>query len=589
MKKISVNKNIIWSSAFVNELAANGVKVACISPGSRNTPLTLAFASDKRIKKYVSIDERSSAFFALGLAKVKNEPIVLVTTSGTATAELYPAIIEAYKQRIPLIVCTADRPPGFLERGANQTINQQNIYANHIRFFKDLGMPKINCEEIRNVRKTARESVYVSLYKNPGPVHLNFPFDKPFEPDAFTNVISKSLYDIAGSKEPIAFKKSKRQKEPIFNKKLFDNLSDTLNKTEKGIIIVGPENYRDDFAKKVVRLAEKLNYPILADGVSQLRFNVNSNKNLISNFDAFLRSVKFSAEHKPDIILHFGRTVTSKGLEDYLTKIKCQKYLINEFGDIFDPTNNTTASFNYLPSLFCEEIINRINKKPVKSEWLNSFKRADKITEGIKDKLISNANFPVESRIINEVIDLIPPKSNIMLSNSMPIRDFDYFASGTYKKITVYNNRGASGVDGIISTAMGIAEKSKKNTFLLTGDIAFYYDLNGLLLSKNKSIRLTVILINNNGGGIFRVLPISKYKNVFEKYFLTSHYLNFGKIIKGYGVKYTLIKSWNHFRKSFISAAENKNLQVLEIKTDSAQSFKIREQFWRKVRQAFDN
>ncbi len=586
MKKISVNKNIVWTTAFVNELAANGVKSACITPGSRNTPLIFAFATNKKIKKIVSIDERSSAFLALGLAKVKNEPVAIVTTSGTATAELYPAIIEAYKQRIPLVVCTADRPPGFLERGANQAINQQNLYANHIRFFKDMGMPQLNIEKIKNVRKTARKSLHISLYKNPGPVHLNFPFDKPFEPDAYTNQISYSLFEIANNTKSINVYRTKRQKKQIRNKKVFRNLLEKLNKTEKGIIIVGPENYRDDFNKKVVLLSEKLNYPILADGASQLRFNAHSKKNIISNYDAIFRSEEFSKKHKPDIILHFGRTVTSKGLENYLTNIKCQKYLINEFGDIFDPTNNTTDSFRYLPSLFCDEINNEINKKRTGSDWLKIFIKADKATEIIKDKIISRAKFKNECRIISEIINLIPERSNIMLSNSMPIRDFDYFASNTNKKVTVYNNRGSSGVDGIISTAIGITERSKKPTVLLTGDIAFYYDLNGLLLSKKISVPLTIVLINNNGGGIFRVLPISEYKNVFEKYFLTCHNLNFSDIIKGFGVKHTLVKNWNHFRKSFNTAIKNKTTHVIELRTDSKHSLKIRKQYWDKVRQA---
>ena len=586
MKNISVNKNIAWSTALVKELAANGVRFACISPGSRNTPLTIAFASNKKIKKYVSIDERSSGFFALGLAKVKKEPVVIVTTSGTATAELYPAIIEAYKQRLPLVVCTADRPPGFLERGANQTINQQNLYENHIRFFKDMGIPKLTVNKIKNLRKTVKVGVDISLYQNPGPVHFNFPFDKPFEPDNFTDKIDPSFKNVFQNKNSVSSFSIKPTKDFTYSKKLFKNLISDINKFEKGIIIVGPENYKDDFHKKVVQLAGKLNYPILADGASQLRFTANSKKNLIANYDAFLRSPKFYRKHKPDIILHFGKTVTSKSLEDYLADIKCQKYLINEYGDIFDSSNNTTASFKFLPSVFCNELIKKLVKKQNKHDWLDLFLNADSITNVIKNKIITEAAFPTESRIITEVINLIPEHSNIMLSNSMPIRDFDYFAPNTNKKITVFNNRGASGVDGIISTAAGIAERSKKTTVLLTGDIAFYYDINGLLIAKNTSAPLIIILINNNGGGIFRVLPISKYKNVFAKYFLASHNLNFFALTKGFSGKHTIIKNWEHFKSSFKTATKRHNLQVLEIKTDSIQSFNVRKQFWSKVRQS---
>lgn len=585
MKKLEVNKNIIWSTAFVNELAANGVKFACISPGSRNTPLTFAFDSNKKIKKHVFIDERSSAFFALGLAKVKNEPVAIVTTSGTATAEIYPAIIEAYKQRIPLIICTADRPPGYFERGANQSINQQNIYKNHIRAFYDFGMPFLSEKKLKFLRKKSFEILNISTKINPGPVHFNFPFDKPFEPDSFTNEISKTLLDIAISRNSKNIFNPKAEK---INSTLLKKITNDINKYDKGIIIVGPEYYRKDFAKNIIKLSEKLNFPILADGTSQLRFNTKSHKNIICNYDAFLRNPKLINKFKPEIILHFGKIVTSKGLEDFLPILKCKIYLINEFGDLFYPSDNSTALLKMFPSTFCKEIISKIEKKK-NSDWLSLFINADNISSDIKNKIINPSKFPSESRVINEILKLIPDNSNVMLSNSLPVRDFDNFASNNFKRLTIFNNRGASGVDGIVSTSMGIASRSRKPTVLLIGDIAFYYDLNGLLNEHKNSIPLTIVLINNSGGGIFNFLPVKKYKPIFKKYFLTPHRLNFKEIVKGFGIKHTIINNWKHFNTAFNSSVKSGKVQVLELKTDSEESFKLKKLYLTKVRQAFEN
>lgn len=580
---MKINRNILWSETFVNELFLSGVKYACISPGSRNTPLTFAFANHKKIKSFVHIDERSCAFFALGLAKSSGTPAVIVSTSGTAAAEFYPAIIEAYQQRIPLIVCTADRPPELLDRGANQTINQINLYKNHIRWFIDAGLPEAIPEKIKFIKSAAKKSVYKSLVESKGPVHLNFPFKKPFEPDAFTDEVEKDLIDLSKSSFIENNFHAKKEKN-ISSQKWFNEILNFLKKFEKGLIIAGPENYDPHFHKNCKILAEKLGYPILADGASQLRFGKHNKENILSNFEGILRSAPFSNNYQPEIILQFGRTVTSKALENYLKKCNSIRFMINEFGDWFDPANKATAAIACKPFLFCEKMLEAINNKiNRKSEWLKNFVCAESISAKIKRETIYKAKFPNESRIIKEILDVIPENSNIMISNSMPIRDFDYFAYKTEKDIAVYNNRGASGIDGIISTALGVSAESKKTTVLLTGDLAFYYDLNGLLAAKKYSLPLIVVLINNNGGGIFEVLPISKYKNIFKEYFITPHSLEFSNFVKAYNGKYKLIKNWGNFKNSFKQALTNKTFSVLEIKTDASKSLNQRENYWKEV------
>lgn len=584
--KIKINRNSLWTETFVRELSALGVKYACISPGSRNTPLTLAFAQNKQIKSFVHIDERSGAFFALGLAKGSSTPVALVCTSGTAVAEFYPAIIEAYQQRIPLIICTADRPPELIDVGANQTINQNNIYRNHIRWFFDVGLPEPIARRIKHIKSIARRAYSESFLISRGPVHLNFPFRKPFEPESYTDEISEDIIRLAeyvnGNKKDLF----KEDEQDFHSSKWFLEILSHLKKEEKGIIVAGPENYNSSFHNTVYELSEYLGYPILADGASQLRFGNGNKVNVISNYEAFLRSEFFTKEHSPKVILQFGRTVTSKALDEYLEKQSAVRFMINDFGDWFDPSNKAAAALACKPYIFCLKMIEEIRKSssPRKdSKWLNDFISADISSRKVKRKIIESSSFPNESRVIKEILNAVPQNVQIMISNSMPIRDFDYFASKCEKEITVFNNRGASGIDGITSTALGIASSSETPTLLLTGDLSFYYDINGILAAKKYKIPLTVVLINNNGGGIFEVLPISDYGNIFNQYFIAPHDLDFAPIIKAFGGKYHLAKSWESFSEKLKSSFNQNSFSVLEVRTDAKKSLAVRKKYWLKV------
>ncbi len=584
--KIKINRNILWAETFVNELAALGIKYVSISPGSRNTPLTLAFAANRKIKSYINIDERSSGFFALGLAKASSAPVAVVCTSGTATAELYPAIVEAYQQRVPLIICTADRPPELLNKGANQTINQNNIYKNHIRWFKNLGLPEPTKEKLYAIKQAAFDAVFISTVHARGPVHLNFPFKKPFEPKYATDIVQEEILSASIKINKHANIHPCQKKEDRKTLKQIEKIYSLVRKNEKGLIIVGPDNYNPKFLKNCQILSSKLNYPLLADGASQVRFGRHNKKNVITNFDAFLRSEEFVSENMPDVIIQFGRTITSKGLDTFLNCCNAARFMINEFGDWFDPSDKANASLPYLPYLFCEELNKKLEEERFKrnsTSWLSVYLEAERIAEELKKTIIGKSSFPNECRIVSEIIDAVPDKCQIMLSNSMPIRDFDYFAQNINKEVVVYNNRGASGIDGITSTALGIAEASKKPSMLLIGDLAFYYDMNGLLAAMRYNIPLVIILLNNNGGGIFEILPISQYGEVFKKYFVSPHHLNFSNFIKGYGGTHIKIKGWKHFRSALAKAYERNNFTVLEIKTNSTNSLKLRKRFWSEV------
>jgi len=573
---IKINKNILWSTIFFEQLATLGVKHVCISPGSRSTPLTLAAVYNKKLICLKIIDERSSAFFASGIARTTGKPVVLICTSGTATAEYYPAIIEAYQQRIPLIVCTADRPPELVNKGANQTINQKNLYANHIRFFADAGLPDISKKKLQTIQKIAVQSFEVAALNNKGPVHINFPFEKPFEPGTYTDTI------------PLYFKLQYTRKKELtqtarVKTKRVESLVKIIAKAKRGLIIVGPDEYNPKFPQLINAVANKTGFPIFADGASQLRFGKTSKNKVITNYDALLRSEYFLKDFSPDLILHFGRTITSKGLELFLEKTSAPKYFINEFGDWFDPIGSAKNVLAIKPFLFCQQLLasDALSKPTVENKlWLRFLTTADLHTEKIKKQTLKIPSFPNELSIVNLLLDSLPQKSNVMLSNSLPVRDFDFFASTSDKEITVFHNRGASGIDGILSTALGIASVSKKPTILITGDLAFYYDLTSLLTAKQYSIPLIIILVNNNGGGIFQFLPISKYENVFEQYFTMPYSLSFKNFVKEFGGNYSLINKQSAFEKHLSAALLEKYFSVLEIKTDAKTSLALRKKYW---------
>ena len=582
MNRIPVNRNFIWTEIFVNQLVSLGVKYACISPGSRSTPLTISFSKQKKIKCFIHIDERVSGFFALGLAKATHTPVAVVTTSGTATAELYPAIIEAYQQRIPLIICTADRPPEMINTGANQTIIQWNLYKNHIRWFKNVGIPYLTERKFSYLKKITDKAFKISSHLNKGPVHLNFPFRKPLEPDTFTNEIDEELFNETHKPISISSKSIKQMELRKKSNKIVESISEKIVERQNGLIIAGPLEYNPVLISRIKLLSKISGYPILADGISQLRFNnKKSDKNICVNYDTFLRSEEFRKNHNPEVIIQFGRTPTSTILEEYLEYSDPKRLIINEFGDLFDPTGKTRRAIQFDPVLFCELLIEKLKASDLNTEkvgWQKGFQKADSLTEEIKNQQLRKLGLKYEPKIISELLNILPNHSNLMIGNSLPVRDFDWFCGKIDINIKTFYNRGASGVDGITSTALGIASKLNP-VILLTGDLSFLHDLNALMAAKKLRIPLVVVVINNNGGGIFNALPIASNKKVFKDFFITPHNLNIGKIVKSFGLNHYLIKNKTDFQNKLNETLKKKSFAVLEIKTDAIISNSFRKKF----------
>ncbi|MFH0733269.1 MAG: 2-succinyl-5-enolpyruvyl-6-hydroxy-3-cyclohexene-1-carboxylic-acid synthase [bacterium] len=567
--KIDININYLISSVFIKRLQALGVKHALISPGSRNTPLVCVLAECTEITKTVIIDERSSSFFALGTAKVSNTPVLIVTTSGTAVAELYPAIVEAYQNRIPLIICTADRPAELLDCGANQTINQDNIFANHIRMYYNIKQFNTTEESLNKLLDITEEVYLIATRFDSGPVHINFPFDKPLEPESFTTNINSDVFEKINESvnKPITDFSNNYN---LVSKKI-TNVAEKLKSLRKGIIIVGPGNYSTEFFDQCLLFAKMFNFPIFADALSSFRFYKSSNKFLLNNYPIFLANELIFEKLQAEIIIQFGKTPTAKYLLEYFGKSNAYKILINTFGGLFDPSKSADLILGIDELKFLKTLLSDLNEFDLSpnSTWFDLIKGLDDIAETVKSKTIIDADFPFEGKIVLEVLKNVPQNSNLVLANSMPPRDLDYYAGSVDNNVTVYCNRGASGIDGNTATAAGIAANCLQNTYFITGDLSFLHDIGSLFVLKQQDIRLCVVLINNNGGGIFNMLPISKNENVFEKYFLTPHNLSFKEIVKGFGGNYCIINSWEHLKTELAKFEISTGYTILEIQTNS--------------------
>ena len=576
--KIPVNNNFLFTSVFVETLVKLGVKNVCISPGSRNTPLSLAFAENKKIKKTIILDERSSAFFALGIALRTKTPVAVVTTSGSAVAELYPAITEAFNSRVPLLILTADRPPELHGKGANQTINQESIFDKNILASFNAGLPKTDKTSLQKLLALALKAYSLSLE---GPVHVNFPLRKPLEPwstNAF--VEEKTLKSISNFTPKNRDTTKARTQIPVA-------IINEIEKAQNILIFSGGGTFDQTFNNAISRLALKIGAPVIVDAYSPLKFRGSGRNNFLFNTAGLLHSQNFKDVLKPDLILHFGNAPTSSTVLNYFEELNTPKILINPYGDVKDPSGKYSSLLKIDPVIFCNGLLEKAGKK--NSERVKLLKSFDKKAENYKEDFLAKLNITHEPKLIFETIKLLPDNVNLFVSNSMPVRDLDYFAPASSKRITLFTNRGVSGIDGITSTTTGIAYSSKKPTFLFTGDLAFLHDLNALQTIVKYNIDLTIIISDNNGGGIFRLLPVAKSKKHFEDIFITPHNLDLSKIAKAFGAKYFSPKTLSAFEKAIITARSENGLKIIRVETNSKLSTETRQEYFTKLSRAIDD
>lgn len=554
------NTNSLWGSLLVETLARLGVTHAVISPGSRSTPLTIAFARHGRIEAIPVLDERSAAFFALGLARRTRRPVVLLCTSGTAGANYFPAIIEAQESGVPLLVITADRPPEMRECRSGQTIDQQKLFGDHLNFYHELSVPVPSLPMLRYLRQTVAHAWERTQWPFAGPVHLNAPFRDPLPPiadDTATPLREKIGEDFFAmlSAPGGAMAPNLETRPPTA----------LWSEGWRGVIVVGPVQPADtaDYVEAVAHIAQVLRWPVLADALTPLRNHAVLAPLLITTYDTLLRSGKLASALKPECVLCLGGWPTSKKLREWLQQLQAPTFLIADDARNHDALHGRTQFIRSSVESFAR----CLGHAPVgASPWLNVWRKLHDRAEADLDKALKAQKWLFEGKVSWMLPWLLPAGTPVFVANSMPVRDVEYFWPSNDRRYEIYFNRGANGIDGTLSTALGVAHGGRP-AVLLTGDLALLHDANGFLLSAKLKGSLTVVLINNDGGGIFEHLPVAKFDPPFEEFFATPQSTDFAKLCSAHGVPHVTVKSWTHFEQ-LLAKLPKRGVRVLELRTD---------------------
>ena len=582
-----------YIAALVDEFYQLGVRHAVFSPGSRSTTMAMLFKEHEGFETYMNIDERSASFMALGIAKAHKEPTVLVCTSGSAVAHYLPAVLEAQYSGVPLIVLSADRPHTLLHVGAPQTVDQHKIFGTAVNYFEELAVPQ-ESHYYTYPRQVARKAYMKAMDTKKGPVHINVPLFEPLVPELSRNHFEagRSSFKVVKPNYRGVFGCDNRNNLAHLNNDIdiahgnngTNEINDLLERYERILILAGPQIDIDE-ANTIRSFGEAVQAPILADPLSNVRRRYNSADNqsnkegidtnnvVISTYDALLAGQALWHELKPDCVIQFGQIVVSKRVQQMIASWTDAEYIeVNPTMDSMNPTGKTTMHVQA-----CIDVFTHLYGKNNNSdEYLKIWQRLEQ--EG-KKQLSTAIDEPhcFEGRTIRELQEYIPEDGQVFVANSMTIRDFDYFWFSGESKAVLYGNRGVNGIDGTISTALGLATNGKP-TYLVTGDLSLFHDLNGLAVAKTHNLNLTIILHNNDGGGIFEYLPQKGTKH-FDYLFSTSQGLDYSGAAKLYGCGYTKISSPDELSSVLANVSQETGVHIIEIPTNREYSRELHKKY----------
>ena len=565
------NINHCWGSLIVEEFARLGVDYFCVAPGSRSSPLVIAVAQNKRVKNMVHFDERGLAFHAMGFVAATKKPAVLVCTSGTAAANFLPAIIEASKKKLPLIVITADRPPELRQTGAVQTIDQVGLFGKYVQWATDMPCPDTNIKP--QFVLTSIDQAWYQALRHHGVVHINCMFRAPL-------TLVETSDDLKSYLKPISrWEKSNQPYTEYVTGfesvalPIPKRIASRLNAIKNGVIVVGKVAGADE-ADLVLRLSEKLGWPIFADVSSGLRLG-NDQKNLIHYFDHLLSSEKISSQLNFDGVLHLGGRMTSQRYYDFMQKSNPAEYImVINHALRNDPNHQVALRVECSVGNFIQTVVGLIKPRKT-SAALKILAKANKDADrAIEISLSKDGRLsePYAARLISQ---MIPEGQGLFLSNSMPIRDMGNFGDFKGKVVAINGNRGASGIDGIIASAAGYARGLNKPVTLMIGDLAALHDLNSLAMLRDLPVALVIVLLNNGGGGIFSFLPIAEFKEGFEKFWGTPHSHTLAGAASMFELNYAQPMDVEHFKRSYAQALKSQTSTIIEVITSREENLKV--------------
>ena len=587
-----------YIAALVDEFYQLGVRHAVFSPGSRSTTMAMLFTEHEGFETYMNIDERSASFMALGIAKAHKEPTVLVCTSGSAVAHYLPAILEAQYSGVPLVVLSADRPHTLLHVGAPQTVDQQKIFGTAVNYYEELAVPQ-EAHYYTYPRQVARKAYMKAMDTKKGPVHINVPLFEPLVPELDSKHFEagRSPFNVVKPHYSSGCNYDNLSRISHVNNTSSSEKDSLLGQYKNILILAGPQVDIAE-AKSILSFATTLQAPILADPLSNVRrcnktdaidanheFTINRSNDtdvtqkkyfsdvVISTYDAFLANKELWPLLKPDCVIQFGQIVVSKRVQQMVASWDNVEYIeVNPTMDSMSPTGKTTMHMQASIDVFT----NLYGVQNDSQAYLGKWQHLE--TAG-KQKLGTAIEEPscFEGRTICELQQHISDNAQVLVANSMSIRDFDYFWFSGESTAVLYGNRGVNGIDGTISTALGLATNGLP-TYLVTGDLSLFHDLNGLAVAKTRNLNLTIILHNNDGGGIFEYLPQKGTKH-FDYLFSTSQGLDYSGAAKLYGCGYTKIASPDELSTVLANVSLESGVHIIEIPTNREYSRQLHKKY----------
>ncbi|SFQ44210.1 2-succinyl-5-enolpyruvyl-6-hydroxy-3-cyclohexene-1-carboxylate synthase [Psychrobacillus psychrotolerans] len=563
--------NIEYLTSYVNHFVETirqaGVQDIVMCPGSRSTPLAYAFAKSEGFQFYRQIDERSAGYFALGIAKAKKTPVVLLCTSGTAAANFFPAIVEAYYARVPLLVVTADRPHELREVGAPQTIDQVHLYGKHVKWAVDFPLPESEAN-LAFVERHIQRAVSTSKTAPMGPVHINVPFREPLlldmeQPLPTMNILVPEIGKLAPSEEFLVWYK------------------DLLQNEVRGIFIVGDSLQTTDGFWKFAKMVQ---WPVLVDPLSNLRTSIPADcmDLCIDQYDAILKNKSFQEMAVPNVVIRFGAQPVSKPLMLYLKECKPMVFMVVDESPLFRDSLHIATHHVQVDA---ESLWLKTDTKS-SSTYTDCWTQANNIATAHVNSYMEHETD--EGALAGLLFEALPDKSYLFASSSMPIRDLDTFFNKTTKDIQLYANRGTNGIDGVVSSAFGVQTALNRPGYLLIGDLAFLHDLNGLIVSRFHHSDMTIIVMNNDGGGIFSYLPQSTETNYFEHLFGTPTGLEFSNIATMYNAQYNAVHSKEDFKEA-LAEEKTKDIRIIEVFTNRQVNTETHRKLWAAISKELDS
>ena len=566
---IPLNRTFAPLQALVDELARCGLSHAVTSPGSRNAPILLTLADDERIEALSVLDERSAGFVALGIAKSTRRPVVVTCTSGTAGANLLPAVIEADEARVPLIVLTADRPPELRDVGAGQAIDQLKLYGSAVKWFVEVGNHEPSRATAVHYRALACRAYFTAAGGRPGPVHLNLALREPLAPVA--EELDEKTWSGRRDGRPWVRHVAAELKPPGTAVR---DLARRAARSARGALVCGSSG--EDIAGPAAGLAATLGWPLLADPTSGARCGSHDRSHVVAHYDALLRGESFARRHGPDLVLRIGDTPTSKPLRAWLER--SSQVVVDPHSTWHEPTRAAETIVAASAVSTCEALSDELSGHDVQADpgWIASWREADALVP----RTLAAAPDPFEPKVYAALADVLSDGATVWLSSSMPVREVETFFPQTATSLRFLSNRGANGIDGVVSSAAGAAVAADGRCHLLTGELALLHDIGGLLAARHHGIDLTIICVNNGGGGIFDFLPVAETaaRDAYEEHIATPSGASLERVAALAGIPHRKAATPVEIQRA---AAEP---GLVEVATDRAESVRLHREVFARLR-----